>query len=298
MFRSSRVGSVAGIGIFVHWTFWLLPLWFGLQSLPKGLPEAVLTVGTLLAFFFCVLLHELGHAFTARGFGIRTLDITMYPIGGAARLERMSERPVEELLIALAGPAVNVVIAFGLVPLLLLMGAPLLPAMEPGHYASFAGEFLARLLVLNVGLVVFNLLPVFPMDGGRVLRAVLSAVLDRLWATRVAVAVALPIALAFIWGAFNGAGPLLAVIAVLVLLLGQAELAVVRYQEARKRAAAEGVFDDEESLEVWPEETVVHPSAIPAERDFSGFTWDREAHLWIEWRHGQAVCAMPDTPRG
>jgi Zn-dependent protease len=295
MFRSWKVGSVAGIGIFVHWTFWLLPIWVGYEALPQGRAEAVMAVALVLTLFACVLLHELGHAFMARVFGIDTRDITLYPIGGAARLERMSERPSEELLIALAGPAVNVAIAVALGLIAAVGRVPVWPSFI-GH-GPWLEVFLIRLLVMNIFLVIFNLLPVFPMDGGRVFRAFLSMFLDRLWATRVAVGVTLPMAALFVIGAYLERTPLLAVIAVLVVLMGQAELAVVRYQEAKRRAEADAAYD-EGPPEVYPAETVVHPSAIPAEPGFSGFTWDREAGLWIEWRAGRPVCAVPAGPRG
>src|SRR5262249_60731937 len=141
---------------------------------------------TLLAVVFgCVVLHELGHALTARRFGIRTLDITLYPIGGVARLERLPERPTEELLIALAGPAVNLAIVALLTPLL-LAGAFLTPGAEEALAPPallLAVTFLVHVWVANAVLVLFNLLPTFPMDGGRVLRAVLAYRLGAVRAT-------------------------------------------------------------------------------------------------------------------
>src|SRR5262245_34997323 len=114
MGRSWKLGTAFGIGLYVHWSFLLAPALVLMNNWAHGLEAAALAVGVVLAVFGCVLLHELGHALMARRFGIGTRDITLYPIGGVARLERMSDSPLEELAIAVAGPAVNVAIAAGL----------------------------------------------------------------------------------------------------------------------------------------------------------------------------------------
>src|SRR5438309_1449666 len=135
MLRSWKIGSAFGIGVYIHPTFWVLPLFAVLQVGSAGLPLVVLTLALLGAAMGCVVLHEFGHALAARGFGIRTRDITLYPIGGVARLERMSNRPLEELLIALAGPAVNVVIAGFLLPFVLPSNLPGLGFLIHGESA-------------------------------------------------------------------------------------------------------------------------------------------------------------------
>ncbi len=177
MFSSKRLGRVGGIDLFIHPTFFLL---IGFVLLFQGgLPSALI----LVAAFGCVLLHELGHAYAARIYGIPTRDITLYPIGGVARLERMPKGSGPELVIALAGPLVNFVLA-GVFTLL------------PRLFPILNVPFLQLMVWINLVLGGFNLIPAFPMDGGRILRALLAAPLGRLRATEIAASVGQTLALA------------------------------------------------------------------------------------------------------
>jgi len=190
-----KLGNFAGIDVYVHATFLLLLGWVGFSHWIEHESWAQVASGILfiLAIFLFVVLHEYGHALTARKFGIKTRDITLYPIGGVARLERMPEKPIEELWVALMGPAVNVVLAAGLFAYLYLTSS-LVPL---GELTIASGSFIERLMTVNITLVLFNLIPAFPMDGGRVLRAILAMNMDYVKATQIAASIGQGLALLF-----------------------------------------------------------------------------------------------------
>ncbi|HMX74294.1 MAG TPA: site-2 protease family protein [Anaerolineales bacterium] len=190
-----KLGKFAGIDVYVHATFLLLIGWVGYSHWleHRNWGEVLNGILFILALFVCVILHEYGHALTARKYGIKTRDITLYPIGGVARLERMPEKPIEELWVALMGPAVNVVIAAGLFAYLYLTSS-LVPLNE---LTIASGNFLERLMTVNLSLVLFNLIPAFPMDGGRVLRALLAMRMDYVRATQIAATIGQGMALLF-----------------------------------------------------------------------------------------------------
>lgn len=235
MFGTIRLGKLFGIDLFVHGTFWLLPLFIVLNSVLAGDPfGAAFEVVVVFAIFGCIALHEAGHALAARAYGIGTRDITLYPMGGIASLERMPERPGREIAIALAGPAVNVLIALGIVAGAIL-GEVTLPGLWTSPEVGLGELFLSRLLLANTFLALFNLIPAFPMDGGRVLRALLSLGMTRLKATQTAVNVGTVLA---VIGGFVGllTGSIsLVLVAVVVFFLGRAELAAVQMLEARRQ---------------------------------------------------------------
>ena len=191
-----KIGTFVGIDVFIHATFLLILGWVGYNYWIQyeNWSEVLKGLLFILALFVCVILHEYGHALTARRYGIRTRDITLYPIGGVARLERMPDEPVEELWVALAGPAVNVVIAVLLMTYLFMTNS-----LEPLTSINLAsGSFAERLMAVNLYLVAFNLIPAFPMDGGRVLRALLALRLEYFQATQIAANIGQ--ALAFVFG--------------------------------------------------------------------------------------------------
>jgi Zn-dependent protease/predicted transcriptional regulator len=222
---SWKIGEVAGIGIFVHATFFLLILFILIRHIfgGEGLSAALQGVAFILVIFACVVLHELGHALAARRFGIRTCDITLLPIGGLARLERMPDKPSQELRVALAGPAVNVLIAAGLYGVLHLLGSR--PELDQLDWVG--GDFLSKVMAVNLWLAVFNMLPAFPMDGGRVLRSILASRMDFVRATRIAARVGQGMALLFgLLGLFSN--PFLVFIALFVWMGAEQEAAMVQ----------------------------------------------------------------------
>lgn len=230
---SWKLGRVAGIPIYLHWTFLILIAWLvAAGAMEGGSLEAGLSQGGfVLALFGCVVLHELGHALTAQRFGVPTTDITLLPIGGVARLQRIPERPAQELLVALAGPAVNLVIIL----ILWFVFGVRMPGAADSDEVLHAG-FWSKLLLVNVFLAGFNMLPAFPMDGGRVLRALLAMTLPYARATRVAASVGQLMAIAFgLFGLSNGA-PMLLFIALFVWIGAEAEAVQVA-----ERAALKGV---------------------------------------------------------
>lgn len=215
-----KISRIAGIDIYVHASFFILIAWVALSywSIGQSVTAVIEGVGFILALFACVVMHEFGHALTARRYGIRTKHITLLPIGGVASLERMPEDPKQEITVALAGPAVNIVIAFVLWILLSVSGS--LESME--QFSLAEGSFLQRLMILNLVLAIFNLLPAFPMDGGRVLRAALAMRMDHNKATQVAAKVGQGLAL---WLGFFGLmyNPFLVFIALFIWIGAAAE---------------------------------------------------------------------------
>ncbi len=201
------LGRWFGIDLFVHWSFALLLVYVGYSTAAEGGSQTMVlfSVAQLLAVFVCVVLHEYGHCLAARRFGVGTFDITLYPIGGVARLKRIPREPIQEFVIAVAGPAVNVVIAFCLSLLIVVVyGRSVWIEIAQWLWGMFVGNvdqgnvqtvessvaepswltFIVTLLAINLLLVVFNMVPAFPMDGGRVLRSLLAVKLPYVTATR------------------------------------------------------------------------------------------------------------------
>ena len=189
---SFRLFTLAGTEVRVHVTFLLLLLFVASQSYltGQGLPAALESTLFITIMFACVVLHEFGHVLAARGYGIRTPDITLLPIGGVARLERMPRKPSEELVVAISGPLVNVIIAAAI-----WLGFGIETAFHPGYDFLKSGGFFEKLMMWNIFMVAFNLIPAFPMDGGRVLRAVFAMFMEYGAATRRAASIGQGIAM-------------------------------------------------------------------------------------------------------
>lgn len=237
---SLRLGKAFGIPVSIHWTFLLLVGWILYSNLRMGrtLQEAGIAVVFILILFGCVILHELGHALAARRYGIQTKSIIMLPIGGVATLEKMPEKPFQELVVALAGPAVNVVIAFILAGVLIVSGKSILPTTAGYIHLS---NFLPSLLIVNLFLAIFNLLPAFPMDGGRVLRATLSFKFSRVKATQIAVRIGQLMAVLFIIaGIFSN--PFLVLIAFFIMFGAQSEYMVVKSKAQLENTTAGNII--------------------------------------------------------
>ena len=226
---SLKLGRFAGIDVYVHFTFILLVTWvaFVYWRQEQNLAAAAAGVIYILTVFLCVVLHEYGHALTAKRYGIKTRDIILLPIGGVARLERLPTNPLQELWVALAGPAVNVAIA-----LILFAWLKLTETFVPVNTITMTtGPFLERIMAINIFLVVFNLIPAFPMDGGRVLRAILATKKEHSQATQIAASIGQGIAIIFGFiGMFYN--PLLLFIAFFVWIGATQESGVSKLQSA------------------------------------------------------------------
>lgn len=230
---SFKVATVAGTEVRVHVTFFFLLIFIGVQGMEggRGMAGALASGGLVMSMFLCVLLHEFGHVFAARRYGIKTPDITLLPIGGLARLERMPSKPSEELVVAICGPLVNVAIA-----------AVIGLGLGIGHWGQMdlrfhaAGSFWHTLMVWNIFMVLFNLVPAFPMDGGRIFRAILGFFMEYGKATRVAATLGQGIAMMVVLGMLLGGGfnPFLALIAFFVFWAAGQEAAMVTQREATR----------------------------------------------------------------
>jgi stage IV sporulation protein FB len=222
---SFHIARIAGIDVKIHATFLLLLAFYGFLFYGQGGVSAAIHGVILISLvFFCVLLHEFGHAFAARRYGIGTADITLLPIGGLARLERMPDKPSEELVVAIAGPLVNVVIAAVLFP---FVQAELNPAV----LERFGHSLLTQLFAANIMLILFNLIPAFPMDGGRVLRALLAMKMDYGRATNLAASIGQTLAIFAGLYALFGADkpqPMLVLVAIFVFFGAQNEAAMAQ----------------------------------------------------------------------
>ena len=246
MGNSFKIGRAFNIDVKVHWTFLLILLFVGYvgYSATQSIGGTAVAIGVILGLFACVLLHEFGHSIVAQRLGIGVTDITLLPIGGLARMKAMPENPANEVKIAIAGPLVNVVLA----PI--FFGIAFLLGTDPLNFANFTnplfgqssvGEIFLYIGYLNVFLVVFNLLPAFPMDGGRVLRGLLATRFGQVRATDVASRVGQIFAVGFFFvGLFLN--PFLILIAVFIFFGASGEAQMVRQRETMRGVSVEDVM--------------------------------------------------------
>jgi Zn-dependent protease/CBS domain-containing protein len=219
---SIKLGKIAGIGVFIHWTFALLLLYIVVSNYREGQDalQILWAVIFILSIFVTVFLHELGHALAAKHYHINTKDITLLPIGGVARLESIPEKPSEELVVAFAGPAVNIGLA--LITAIFITFPDMDTFLQEMSGGVNAGNFFLNFFVVNFWLAMFNLIPAFPMDGGRVLRALLSMGMQRHKATLIAARIGQVLALGFIILGFY-ANPFLIFIGIFIMFGAQSE---------------------------------------------------------------------------
>jgi Zn-dependent protease/predicted transcriptional regulator len=245
MKNSLFIVKIAGIKIFIHWTFPIIIFWIIFSNLRMGLnaEQIIWSVVFILALFICVTLHELGHALAAKRYQIKTKDITLLPIGGVARLEKMPDKPMQELVVALAGPAVNFVI---MIILIIFLRLTKLPTDFSVITTVSADNFLLSLAIINLWLAVFNLIPAFPMDGGRVLRALLSLRLNRISATKIAANIGQALAVVFVFlGFFNN--PFLLFIGIFIFLG-----ATIEYEQVKTGSVLKGYTVEEVTMKDIP----------------------------------------------
>ena len=230
---SLNLGTIAGTAIRIHITFLLFLVWLAVIFYRQGGAEAAWQ-GTIfiVLIFLCVLLHELGHVFAARRYGVKTRDVTLWPFGGISSMERMPDKPSEELIVAVAGPAVNVAIA----AVLILWLGPRFDLENLTKIEDPVVSLAVKLAAANIILVVFNLIPAFPMDGGRVLRAILAMRMGNARATERAATIGQGFAIVFgILGIFYN--PMLIIIAAFIFLAASGEAT-----QAQLRAIAQGTL--------------------------------------------------------
>jgi Zn-dependent protease/CBS domain-containing protein len=244
MGSSWKIGRVFGVDVKVHWTFLLLLAFFaflGYQGSGRVL-GALIAIAVVVALFVCVLLHEFGHAVVAQRLGIEVPDITLLPIGGLARLKTLPDRPIDEVKIAVAGPLVNIVLAPIFFGVAVLLGADLQAPSDVLQGRASVGEVFAYLGLINVVLAVFNLIPAFPMDGGRVLRGLLATRFGPVRATDISSAIGQFFAFAFFLIGLLTGNFVLLLIAVFIFFGASGEAQMVRQRELMRGLAVADVM--------------------------------------------------------
>lgn len=246
--RSLSLGTYAGIPVKLHWSFALMLVWIPFLGWSEGMDAyGILTFSFFAIFLFgFVVLHEYGHALAARRYGIQTKDIILSPIGGIARLSKMPEKPLQELFVAIAGPLVNVALAILIGTIIYLKDGQFLPSAEqPQLVFNDWNNMLPMFFLINIVLVLFNMLPAFPMDGGRVLRALLSIPFHRLKATKIASIVGQTIAALFILYGLYQMEFVLPLIGIFVFVTARYEYKNLKERYRIEEATVEMLIDED-----------------------------------------------------
>lgn len=289
LFRCLKIGRVAGIDIFLHWSMWLLPILILVRVLVLYSTDETLMQSLLvLAVYGCLFMHEVGHIYAARLAGLALRDITLFPIGGHDRLAELSERPWKEIYFALAGPLVHGLIT-GIIALVFLAAdRSLVPRLESSEH--FLETFFNRLFWLNAMLAILQIIPAFPMDGGRLFRSALALSAGRLRATEVAALLGSVVALTFVVCGIIWVSAVwwLIPLGVIVHISSQQELLSVRFFAHLQDPTTQ--FLDRGPIHV-PMEQVLNGDGKLHETDFTGVTWNPKNRLWIVWQNGTPVSA-------
>ncbi len=304
---SFRIARFFGIPVELHWTFGLIFLWvfYVVYDKTGRFDPLVLFWQTLfvLSIFLCVLLHEFGHALTARKYGVKTLDIILSPIGGVARLDRMPEKPIQEFWVAIAGPLVNGAIIVILSAYVLLLGNVqrsqfldlIYLVVNPQSNTFFTADlsqfdfYIFGLIGLNAALAIFNLVPAFPLDGGRIFRALLSMRLPRLKATRIASLTGQVMAIALaVYGLATG-NLITTMIGVFVYSTAAAEFRFVKMEETLNNArVADLVRKDFTTLiNTWSTREILELLPHSLEKYF--LVWDEQEEKYTGWVSEQMI---------
>lgn len=275
-----KILTAFNIPVFIHWSFGLILAYVLYISNDEGLSgsETIWAVITVLGLFFCVTLHEFGHALAARRYGVGTKDIALYPIGGIARLERLPKKPIQEFVVAIAGPLVNFAICLIILPYMIFISDSF--NALGGGLASSASDFLPVMFILNLVLGLFNLIPAFPMDGGRILRALLSIPFDRVKATLVAARIgqAFGLLAVYLAVATEYTGPFTAFIGFFIFMMAQQEYRFVKTEEKLNSGFVKDIMR-KEFTRFFPEEpmySAINELRKDVERNFLVFSKDEK----------------------
>ena len=244
MGKSWKIATISGIPVLLHWTLGLFVMffvWFAYHG-SFDIAKAGYLIGFIVCLFICILLHEFGHSLTAKRFGVKTKDIILSPIGGLARLESIPENPIQELKITINGPLVNLVIAAILASLILIFGLEFNPGFDQGRIEISGHNFLQWLLYMNLGVFLFNLIPAFPMDGGRILRSLLSTKIGRRRATFWASMIGRVFAIGFVLYAVLNGFFMLAIIGPFIFFLAGQEYEQVKLNETMKETMLSSIM--------------------------------------------------------